>query len=137
MPASCLILGWLSDLELKLKAQILSTPGAKVQSLLLFTLLLALLYEAPPCMSVWRDCVPLLCTLEHLSRVGGTERGVCGICVARACAPSGHADDTDTFPESTFLLCQNQGFSRHWCVICVSERERKKNTYTPLRSPPH
>ena len=46
----------------------------------------------------------------HFLRGGGTERGVCDICVARACADARHTSDTHAFPQAPLcLLCQNQG----------------------------
>ena len=35
---------------------------------------------------------------------GGTERGVCDICVARACADARHTDDTHAFPQTTLFV---------------------------------
>ena len=35
---------------------------------------------------------------------GGTELGVCNICVARACADTRHTNDTHDFPQTTLFV---------------------------------
>ena len=59
---------------------------------------------------------------------GGMERGGCDICVARACADARHTNNTRAFPQTTFLLCQNQGSLRHWRVICLSQMNDERWT---------
>ena len=60
------------------------------------------------------------------SLTGGTEQGVCEICVEKACADARHTNDTYAFPQTTLLLCKNQG------LLFACHREK---TYPPLRSP--
>ena len=51
------------------------------------------------------------------------ELGVCGICVASACAHARHTNDTHAFPQTTLFVVSNQRSLRHWSVICLSQRK--------------
>ena len=59
------------------------------------------------------------------SERGGTERGGCDICVARACPDARHTNDTHAFPQSTFFVVSKSRLAaslvRH---LLVTEKKR-------------
>ena len=68
------------------------------------------------------------------------ERGVCDICVARACADARHTNDTHThtararaFPQTTlFVVSKSRLIASSARHLVVTEKER-----TPYLGPPH
>ena len=61
------------------------------------------------------------------------ERGVCDICVARACADARHTNDTHACPQTTlFVMSTSRPIASSARHLVVTE----KKTYPPFRSPP-
>ena len=63
---------------------------------------------------------------------GGTERGVCDICVARACADARQTNDTNPFPQTTlFVVLKSRLITSSARHSLVTEKKR-----TPHLGPP-